>query len=185
MPKDYEFIVGKFPMLTYAGSVAITLKDIFPNGPETAKKYIQRKKDAKGDLQDIYKTHDRTMLVRIIFHTFLNKLIDRAINDEIFLFPGSTKAKLLVKSYSDIDIRRMRQSGKYKNINLMKTGFKIPVVVIDFGPFSRRKDYRVYIGKEKNAELIRRAENGLISWVKLPKTLDRDVRDEGCDEGDL
>ena len=180
---DYVTMNEKFARYPISGY--LTLSTFFPNGVETAKKYIKRKKEAKGDLQDIYGTHDRTMLVRIIFHTFLNKIVDKLIDDKMFKFPGTTKTVMVVKSYPDLDIKRMRQKGKYKDIDLTKTYFKIPHVVVDFGPYTSKYDYGVYIGKEKDRELIKRAENGLISWIKIPKTLDRDVRNERCDDGDL
>lgn len=162
----------------YSRKGVLTLTHIFPSVPATAEKYIKRKKGVKGELQSIYHMHDNSQLVRMIFTTFLRKVLCRVVDGDLFMFPGKTKTHIVVKSIEDGDIKRLRKSGWRPKYNIVKAKFKIPIVKIDFGPFSRREDAVIHVPSPWFEQALKNAENDKYSWITIPKTLDRDVRDE-------
>ena len=92
---------------------------------------------------------------------------------------------MVVKAIRDVELRTLRKQGKYKSLDLMKTGYKLPAIFIDFGPFTRKLDYKLYVPPSMNDRLLKNAENGVLPYITIPKTLDRDVQYEKYNDGDL
>jgi hypothetical protein len=163
----------------------LTINAIFPETVEIATRYIKRRKGFKGALQHVYKVHSNADLTRLVFATFLRKLLIRVADGGMYMFPGRTKAHMVLKSMSIEDVKRLRQLGKYRDYDIIRADFKIPQFFVDFGPYARQWDFEVIVPKEIQNRAFRNAENRQIPWLVIPKTLDRDVRYDRCDEGDL
>ena len=179
----YVYIPPKHSRYTRKGVLSLT--HIFPNVPETALKYIKRKKGAQVKLQRKYMVHDNSQLVRFIFTAFLKKVLMRVLDGDMFMFPGTTKIHLVIKSKPDKSVRYIRQHGNDSTYDIVAAGFKMPELHLDFGPFSRHKDMLVHISYRLFRYMLRMAELGKYSWITIPKTLDKDVRDERYYAGDL
>jgi hypothetical protein len=150
--------------------------DLFPVSKETTKKYLKKKPEAKGVwLQDKYNVHDNSRLVRKIFCRFLDKVMSRVADGDPFIFPGSTKANIVLKQTPDREVKKLRQMGKFADYNIVKANFKIPRFVLDFGPNSRRKDLGVYVPPRIQRKALKNAENGKLSWIYFPKNFNKDV----------
>jgi hypothetical protein len=163
----------------------LTFNEIFPETPETAKKFIKRKPKSKGALQHKYVVHSNADLVRKIFSVFLMKVLIRVIDGDLFMFPGITKAHLVAKAARKECVQGLHSHGCLKDYDLVKAGYKVPNICLDFGPFSRRKDFQLYIPKYLRQRMLKNAENGQIPWITINKTISRDVQYEECDDGDL
>lgn len=156
----------------------LTLTAIFPSSPVTSAKYIKKRKGVKCELQRKYVIHDNSTLVRIIFARLLIKIMERVADGDMFIFPGVTEANITLKPIADKYAKRARQLGCYSDFDIVKANFKIPVFRVDFGPFSDRRDFEIYVPKEISDRALRNAENGVIPWLFKPKTYNRDVQYE-------
>ena len=185
MSKDYEFIVDKYPTHRYAKKNVLSLCWIFPTHKDTGKKYIVRKPNTKGKLQHKYSLHDNSAVVRKVFAFFFTRVIEEVIKGEIFNFPGTTRTHILVKRFQDKLTKRLRSEGFYSNIDIVKSNFKIPYIAIDFGPFSRRKDYRIYTPVQMESQMFRNAENDVYQWITIPKTYNKNGEHENDYEESL
>lgn len=150
----------------------LTTKALFPNH---WKDYLKRKKGVKCCLEHKYNLHDNSSLVRLIFTRFLVKVLTRVADGDLFMFPGGTKTHMTLKPIKEDQAKKLRQAGLFKNIDIVKANFKIPRFTIDFGPYSRKFDFRVYVPRHLEDRSFRNAENGQIPWMNMPKTFDRDV----------
>ena len=163
----------------YSSKGVCTLLEIFPRDIATSKKFLKRKKGHEKDgLQKIYRTHDSTDLVRKIFSRFILKILTRISYGGTFEMSNHTKAHLVVKPIPDSLVRGMRQRGFYSDFDIVKSGFKIPRFIYDFGPYSLRKDVHLSVPIGLRKDTLKRAENRQIQWTNIPKTFDRDVQDD-------
>lgn len=179
MPAYVNNADGSTTMISkYRCKGILTLTAIFPRSKETGAKYIVRKKGVVCSLQRKYMLHDNSALVRVIFAAFLIKILERVANGDMFLFPSTTEANLTLKPMYDPIARKLRQEGKYKDIDIVKANFKIPTFCVDFGPFSDKFDFHVHVPKRIEQCALRNAENGVITWMFKPKTFNRDVQYE-------
>jgi hypothetical protein len=163
----------------------LTTDVIFPETVATATKYIKRRKGFKGALQHVYGVHSNADLVRMVFSVFIKKVLLRVADGDLYMFPGRTKAHIVLKSPPLDVVKRLRQEGYYRDYDIIRANFKIPAFHVDFGPYSRLWDCKVIVPRSIGNRALRNAENGKIPWIVIPKTTDRDVRYERCDDGDL
>lgn len=161
----------------------LNLTSIFPDGVETAKKYIKRKKGFKGILQHVYRLHDNSEVVRKVFIRFLEKVLTRVADGDMFVLPGIDQANITLKPVPNLEERR--QCGGCMGIDIVKCNFMVPLFKFDFGVRSLKEDFEIYVPKHIYDRACRNAENGNLSWAMMPKTLNRYVSDEGCDDGDV
>jgi len=170
----------------YATTGVATLNKIFPNGKETASKYIKKRPGVKVKLQRKYRTHDNAEFVRLVYVTFLMKVLERVARGEVFILPGITGAHIHLK----IDPKTPR----------VKSEYLIPSFRLDFGPKNRFPDFGIYVPPRLYNEAVERSKKGQINWIVIPKTgriYDKDERpngrnvrgvprtDEGLDREDL
>lgn len=155
---------------TYSRLGVPTLTRLFPNDPENTKKLLKKSKTARtGRLQDLYNTKDNSGLVRKIFYVFLLKIIKRVANGDLFLFPGKTNANITLKYIPSDEVKKLRQMGKFMNIDIIKSRFQIPRFTFDFGPKSNKKDMQIYVGPELHQTALKNAENGSLALITLKK----------------
>lgn len=153
----------------YSKRWACTLNYIFPEDPVATRKILKRRPDSTGKLLKIYNVHTNSQLVRMIFTTFLNKVLERVADGDLFKFPGKTEAHIVLKPIPDNEAQELRQRGYYDDYDIVKAGFKIPRFSFDFGPRYQRKDRGVYVPPELMQRALKNAENGQIPWTNLPK----------------
>jgi len=162
-------------MSRYSRKGIKTLMAIFPESVETTKKYLKKKKSAVGVwLQDKYKLHDNSALVRKIFYRFLLKVLARVANGDLFIMPGTTQANIALKQIPDKEVKLLRSRGFYDDYDIVRAGFKIPRFALDFGPRSRRRDLQVYVPPSLQLKALKNAENKRIQWTYLRKTFNDD-----------
>jgi hypothetical protein len=150
------------------------MKHIFPTDPNTTAKLLKRNIGAKGKLQKKYGVHDNSELVRQIFNRFMYKIIERVSDGALFQFPGTTGAYIAIKPMADSRVRALRQDGFLPNYDIAKAGFKIPGFFFDFGPKYLKKDRGIYVPKVIFDRALKNAEDGVLSWVSIPKSLNHD-----------
>lgn len=148
-----------------------TLKTIFPTNEDTYALLKRKKSSKEGVLNLIYGVHDSAQLVRKIFSRFLWKILKRVAKGDVFKYPGTSGAFIALKATPDIQVRKLRQMGKFKDFNIIKANFKIPRFTLDFGPTNRRLDAQIYVGSTLQDEALRNAENGLISYTTYIKII--------------
>jgi len=151
-----------------------TMKHIFPTDKNTTPKLLKRKNGTKGKLQDKYKVHDNSELVRQIFNRFMYKVMERVANGDVFQFPGTTGANIAIKPMADDRVKELRQDGFLPDYDIAKAGFKIPGFFFDFGPRYARKDRGIYVPKDLFRMALKNAEDGVLPWTFIPKSLNHD-----------
>lgn len=164
-PDGTKKIVGK-----YTTKGVATLTRIFPTGKDTASKYIKKRPGIKVELQRKYRTHDNSEFVRLVYTTFLMKILERVAKGEVFILPGITGAHIHLK----IDPK----SYKFKD------GYFIPSFRLDFGPKNRFPDFGIYVPPRLYNEALERSKKGQIDWITIPKTgrvYDENERSNGRD----
>lgn len=145
---------------------SIKLKDL--TNKEVVK-LLKKKKDKRpGRLRDIYGGNDNGAVTRLIFKTFLWKVLNKVVEGNIFVLPLSTKPNIYAASLSDESIQKARQEGKYSFINLRKTNYKIYTLKYGFGSKVRKFDYDIIVPKELYAKFVRNQNNGQ-AYSRIPK----------------
>ena len=151
-----------------------TMKHIFPTNSKTTAKLLTRNKNSTGKLQTTYGVHDNSELVRQIFNRFMFKVMEKVADGDLFEFPGTTGAYIALKAMPDDRVRKLRQDGFLPNYDIVKAGFKIPGFFFDFGPNYNRKDRGVYVPKDLFNMALKNAENGVLPWTHIPKSINYD-----------
>ena len=150
-------------------SGVLYLKYIFPDDRNTTGKLLKTKNG--GNLRDLYTSHTRSVLVRKIFYTFIMKVLKRVASGDLFLFPGTTGAHIVLKKTPDKEVKMLRQLGKFMDIDIVKAKFNIPRFTFDFGPKYTRKDRQIYVPKWLQQLAVKNVENGTIPWTLIRKRL--------------
>jgi hypothetical protein len=168
----YDDNGNKVQFARYDTSGVYNTKDLFPDNDEVKK--LLKKKTKNINLQKIYGHHHSQELVRRIFHIFMLKVLERVAEGDVFIFPGKTGANISLKPYDDDYVKGTRQAGKFKEIDIIKSNFKIPYFAFDFGPKYNRKERRLYVPKYITTKAFRNAENRSLKWSYVRKTLSHD-----------
>ena len=169
----YDENGNKVQILKYERIGAKTLTDIFPEAKETAA-MIVRKPEVRGRLADKYKVRSSSRLVRLIFFKFLTKMLLHVAEGDIFKFPGRTGAHIVLKPINDRYVRKARQNGNMKDIDIVKANFKVPMFIYDFGPTKMRRDVVVYVPKYLYMIAVHNVEEGKVPWTTFRKQLRHD-----------
>ncbi len=146
-----------------------TLKYLFPTCKETSN-MVKRVKGCKVERIDKhYNCRNNSDLVRKIIRRLLYKILTRVAEGDLFIFPSTTQASITLGKIPDEEVKMLRQMGKFKDINIVKTGFVIPRFEYDHGPGSRRRNKMIYVPKHIEQKSFRNAEEGKIPYTKLMK----------------
>ena len=176
MPRyKYNSKGNRVKIAEFDTSLMLTLKDVLPNDPKIAKKYLVKKADApEGKLRDFYNTKDNSGLVRKIFSTLMKSiLIEMAVGQCQFIWPkqGKSSARMYVGKLDDKVLRAKRKLKKLRHYNLTQTGYEVPYIKYSFSDFSKRQHLMVYLNKSIYKELVEYANTGG-HFSKLPRELD-------------
>jgi len=145
-----------------------TMRDIFPKNKKVSNLLKFKNKQC---LRDIYNVADKTAVVRRIFYDFLVLVFDELSSGGMLVFPGKTMANIALKEMPDETVKRLSREGKLKNIDIIKSRYKVPYFKFDFGPNSARKDRHIKIPLRIWSKAFRNAENGKIKYSYYRKML--------------
>ena len=138
-----------------------TLQDIFPKEKKTSKLLKSKNKQW---IRTLYNAEDSTAVVRRIFHDFLLLVFDELSNGGMLILPGKTNANIALKTVDDDTVKRLSKEGRLWDIDIIKSRYKVPCFMFDFGPKSERKDRHIKIPMRIWSKCFRNAENGTIKY---------------------
>jgi len=157
----------------YDTTLMLTLKDVLPNDPVIAKRYLVRTKDCPaGKLQHIYNTKDNSALVRKIFVTWLKAVLyEVAMGKGKIIMPNNSpnKPEIYMGWMNDKAAKGFRKNNKYHQFDLMMTDYKIPMMKYKIK--DRKQHLGVYVNKKIFAEMVKRANSGN-GFSNLPRDID-------------
>jgi hypothetical protein len=152
----------------YAVKGVDSMIDIFPNTKKVSN-LLKFKNDQW--LRDIYNVENKSVVVRRIFYDFLVLVFNELVNGGMLIFPGKTMANIALKELPDETVKRMVREGTLKNIDIIKSRYKVPAFKFDFGPHSARKDRHIKVPLKIWSKAFRNAENGTIKYTYYRKML--------------
>lgn len=144
-----------------------TLKDIFPEERVTGK--IIQWKTAGIDVRIHFNIQSKSALVRRIFNEFLIYVLELVAEGNTVMMPGQTGSYISLKPIPDKEVKLLRQTGKYKDYNIVRANFKIPKFVYDFGPGWKRPDMQIYPTRRIQNLALRNAESGKFNYIEYRK----------------
>ena len=174
----YDENGNKVQISKYEVIGAKKLTDMFPEAKETAA-MIVRRPGVRGRLADKYKVRSSSRLVRLIFFKFMMKMLEHVAEGEIFMLPGRSGAHILLKPVKDEHVRKARQNGNMKDIDIVKANFKVPMFTYDFGYRHNRRDVNIYVPKDLYMVAVHNTEEGKIPWTSFRKQLKYDSNVRG------
>lgn len=143
---------------------------IFPPGREVGARFIKRSKNyPKGKVKAPSGAKDHAALARMIFKSFIAIIFKRIAAGDTFMFPGSTGSYIGLEPIPDNEIKKLRQSGKYTEIDIIKANFKVPRFILNFGPRNKIWNAQVHVPKAIRDIAFRNAENGGFSYIEFRK----------------
>jgi len=145
-----------------------TTVDIFPKTKKVSN--LLRFKN-KQRLRDVYSAADKTAVVRRIFYDFLMLVFDELASGGMLVFPGKTEANIALKELPDKTVQRMSTEGILKNIDIVKSRYRVPCYKFDFGPGSARRDRFIKVPLRIWKKAFRNAENDAIKYTYYRKKL--------------
>ena len=158
-------------MSKYTRWGTLSLPNVFPDGPETGEKFLKRSKAyPTGRIVAPSKSRGRSRLIRKIFCTFFDILMRRVADGDTFILPGSTGSTISLEAIPDNEVKKLRQAGKYTEIDIIKSNFKIPRFILSFGPNRRATNAQIHVPTRIRDIAFRNAEEGKLSYVKFRKT---------------
>jgi hypothetical protein len=157
----------------YDTTLMMTLKDVLPDDPAIARKYLEKKSNApKGKLQHLYHTQSNSSLVRKIFVTYMKAvLMEVVMGQGKFVIPNTSvnKPEIYMGWIDDKAAKGFRKSYKYQKFDLMQTDYKIPMVKYKIK--DSKQDLGVYVNKQIFAKLLKRSNSGK-GFSKLPREIE-------------
>lgn len=151
----------------YSKRGCMFITDIFPHDKDTTGKLIINKTGV--NLEHKYKVQSKSRLVLKIFAELMLLIITDVAEGHLFKFPGKTEANICLRPMSDFRTKIVRQIGLFTDIDIVKSGFKIPRFTFDFGPKYLRKNRELYVPKRFEDRAFRNAENGMLNYTSIRK----------------
>ena len=145
-----------------------TTMDLFPKSKKVSK--LLKLKN-KQPFRDVYNSADKSVAVRRIFYDFLILMFDELTYGGMLLFPGKTKANISLKTMPDSTVKRLSRSGKLTNIDIVKSKYKVPYFMFDFGPHYVRKDRHIKVPKWIWRKAFKNAEDDTIKYSYYRKMI--------------
>lgn len=145
-----------------------TLVDIFPNHKKISKLLKTKNKQW---IRNLYKLENSSAITRRIFYDFLLLVFNELSNGGMLVFPGKTNANIALKTVSDGTVKRLIKEDRLWDIDIIKSKYKVPCFMFDFGPGSERKDRVIKVPNRINDKMFRNAENGTIKYTFYRKMI--------------
>jgi hypothetical protein len=170
-----KIVSGRELLLTRYGENQLSIEDLFDLNSEELKLFLKKKKDAPiGNLRDIYHCQSNRGLVSKIARETLLTVLWEVVCGKTFYFPGTTKEKIFVGVLDQKIAEHKRRLGKYQNLNLYMTDFRIPSLQVYSPPNKNKKFYNtsIYVNGDVREEITRRVnETGRVGG-KIPVRLE-------------
>jgi hypothetical protein len=147
---------------------ALSLRDIFTT--ETVGDKVKKKKDARaGKLRDFYNAHTNADVAAIVFMEYLYMATQDVIEGDIVrLKTKATYPVMMVGLLEEDDSNELIKHGILpENINLVELGYRLPRVLINYGPASKIKNRVIKVPKSLYSLLLQKIRNGK-KYVKIP-----------------
>lgn len=142
--------------LIKATGAAFNLSEIFMTFDMSKLKVSQ-----KECIKLTHDTHKKSLVFKI-FKDCVKLVLDDCIDNNItFELPtGSRKSSIYVKRYSGEDFKRLRQMGKFKNVDFLSSMFSGNQVVLKMGGNGRERIKPIYVNKEMTDRLTEYTNKG-------------------------
>jgi len=162
-------IGNKTITLSKYGKNFLSIEDIFDLESNELSLFLKKKKDAPiGNLRNIYHCQSNRGLISKIARETLTLILWKVITGKTFYFPNSQREKIFVGTLDSITASYQRQTGRYKNMNLFMTNFKIPNLQVYTAKNRKPKNTVIYVNNELKEEIINRVnETGKVCG-KIP-----------------
>ena len=165
-PDGTRTIVGQFGL----GGLP-TIKDILPNGCKGVSKYIKVKKGVKLEKTAAkhYKRSNNSEVARAVVKYALEKILERVAEGDIFLVENNSNSHIMLEPFPDEEVKNLRKAGTYKNVDMMKTRYRIPrfVLYLNNKEFNDRYRRIIRVPKELAAKAIKALEEGKVRFDRL------------------
>lgn len=138
-------------------SCAFNLDQVFMN--------FQRKKlkSTKYDVYKIFKTHGKGVMIKRIFTACYILVIDDIIENNVtFILPvyGIRSCKMKMKRVQGEAFKRLRQAGKWKDVDIIDTNFTGNEIGFFMGGQRTPREKIVYVDKQRRKRIDEKANAG-------------------------
>lgn len=146
-----------------------TIKTLFPRGREHTKRFLFLKNPKINAVSRDCRFGDALVLIKHIFMHGFTLMLERVAKGDIYLLENSTGSHILLEPYAQKEVEALRRRGAYKDVDMIKTQWRLPKFVFRLRPnkitgeFDRRISPTRKIAKIATTAL----ENGTINFDKL------------------
>jgi hypothetical protein len=151
----HKIIAGKKVSVSEYGKNYLTIEDVFDLDSKELSLFLRKKKDAPlGNLRDIYHTQSNRGLISKIARETLLIILWEILEGKSFYLPGSNVEKIFVSSMYQPAANSKRSCGKYKDMNLYMTDFKIPQIQLYTSNNKRKHNMCVYVNNHLYEKIV-------------------------------
>lgn len=155
--------------LSKYGRNYLTSEDIFDLETHEIIDFLRKKKDApSGNLRNIYHCQSNRALISKIARETILQILWEVINGKTFYLPGSQNEKIFVGVMDTQASQYKRKIGKYKDLNLYMTGFRVPALQVFTTNNNREKNTSVFVNGDIYEELCRKVNDTGKVGGKIP-----------------
>jgi len=161
---------GKYDMY---GS--LTLGQVFTT--KTIGKYMKKSENArKGKLRDLYATHTNASLAARVYGEYLRMMVDDVISgDMVTIFSHKQFPAFRVGFLSEKESDSFINNDGLKKhfVNILNTDYRIPRLMLDYGPNSRYTSRVLHVSTKKFDEMLENINNGKM-YIKPIENVKKD-----------
>jgi len=158
--------------LSRYGKNFLSIEDIFDLETKELSSFLKKKEDAPiGNLREIYHCQSNRGLISKIARETLLSTLWLVITGKSFYFPGSSREKIFVGVMDKSASAYKRSIGKYKDMNLFMSGFRIPILQVYTCRNKKPKNTSVYVNNDLYEEIVRRLNDTGKVGGKIPLRL--------------
>ena len=132
------------------------------------KSLVKKKTAPKGRFRDFYGGQNNADVTKLIFKVFIEKALEHVINGGIFVFPLFSQPHIYVDAMPIKSVKKARQEGKYRFIDLRKTKYNIYTLKFSFGPNSNKRELDIITTKRMYRKFINNQNSGM-TFPKIPR----------------
>jgi hypothetical protein len=168
MPVE-RIIKGNKILITNYGRNYLTTNDIFDLEAEELSMFLRKKKDAPvGNLREIYHSQSNRGLISKIAREMLMLILHEVIDGKTFYLPNSSKEKIFVAVMANSRANFKRSIGRYSDMNLFMTDFKIPELQLFTTQNKRFYNMSLFVNNELAEKITQKVnDNGKVGG-KIP-----------------
>jgi hypothetical protein len=139
-------IGSKSVLISNYGKNFLSIEDIFDLESDELSLFLKKKKDAPvGNLREIYHTQSNRGLISKVAREMLFIVMWEILEGKSFYLPGSRQSKIFVSAMDQRISSLKRSFGKFKNMNLYMSDFKVPQIQLYTSENKRKYNMCVYV----------------------------------------